>query len=384
MENLIYLSYINELRSRIDSKIDLVQVVLGPRQVGKTTSILKLIEDKYSDRSHYVSADAIFNASSSWLREQWMYAQSQNKILFIDEIQKVQNWAEVIKSLYDESKKIRKPLICILLGSSSLEIHQGLTESLTGRFQLIRAFHWNYLESKQGYDLNFEEYLKFGGYPGSYRFINSHKQWLDYVQNSILLTVVEKDILQNQTVKNPALFKQAFEILTAYPAQEISYTKLLGQLQDKGNVELIKYYISLYEGAFLIKSLEKFSNKQILVKSSSPKILPLAPCIAYLQTKAEYSAEERGRIFEVLVGSQLVRTQEPLYYWRRGNYEVDYVLKYGKALFAIEVKSGLKKNAKGLDAFKLEFPGAQISLITPENYFEFEADPLKFLQEKSL
>jgi predicted AAA+ superfamily ATPase len=393
MENLIYLSYINTLKERLSKPSPLIQVLLGPRQVGKTTTILKFIKEHCPDQSLYVSADQVFNANSDWLYEQWHLALKDKKILVIDEIQKSHNWAETIKALYDQmkhdqmkhdqmkhdqTKKEGNHLSCILLGSSSLEIQKGLSESLTGRFQLLRAHHWNYLESKTAYGLTFEQYLQFGGYPGSYAFINS-ADWYDYVKNSIIATVVEKDILQFQTVKNPALFKQAFELLISYPAQEISYTKLLGQLQERGNVEIVKYYISLYEGAYLIKALEKFSNKNVLRKASSPKIISLAPCLSYLSIRDSYTPEERGRAFEALVGSQLLRTGEEVYYWRDGKDEVDYVLKQGRNLWAIEVKSGSKMKKNGLEKFKKNFPKAKIAIINSNNYFEFEEDPIKFL-----
>lgn len=378
MNNFIYLSYINELKSNVAAQNGLIQVLLGPRQVGKTTSILKLIEDYFQDQSHYVSADKVFNADANWIKEQWLYAHTNQKLLVIDEIQKCHNWAEVIKTLFDETKRKKIKVKCVLLGSSSLEIQKGLTESLTGRFQLNRAYHWNFTESKTAYDLSFEEYLKFGGYPGSYQF-KLESSWVDYVKNSIVATVIEKDILQFQMVKNPALFRQAFDILMSYPAQEISYTKLLGQLQEKGNVEIIKNYISMYEGAFLLKALEKYSAKIIKTKSSSPKILPLAPCLFYLTVRDNYEQDELGRVFELVVGAQLVRTGEELFYWREGQCEVDYVLKVGRKVFAIEVKSGRKKTTKGMQAFLKQFPKSISVYITPETYPEFEINPLEFL-----
>jgi predicted AAA+ superfamily ATPase len=306
--------------------------------------------------------------------------EKRKKILIIDEIQKIQNWSEVIKKLWDEDKRKSSFQGCVLLGSSSLDIQRGLTESLTGRFILHPAFHWNYEESDRAYKINFEQYLKYGGYPGSYQLIGEdERSWKSYVKNSIILTVIEKDILQFNTVKKPALFKQAFEVIMSYPAQEISFTKLLGQLQDGGNVELIKYYLSLYEGAYLIKVLDKFSNKKTLVKSSSPKILPMSPCLYYLEIQSEYTEIERGRVFEVIVGMQFVRTGEQIFYWREGNFEVDYILKKGKKVFAIEVKSGRKKSSLGLDKFCEKFPGSQKIIITIENYQKFEEDPMGFL-----
>jgi predicted AAA+ superfamily ATPase len=378
MKSVLKLSFINILKERIEAQVGLVQVILGPRQVGKTTTTLNLLEECYPANSIYVSADNVFNADAAWLRSNWQLALQEHKILVIDEIQKCFNWAEAIKALYDETKREKRRLTCILLGSSSLEIQKGLSESLSGRFQLIRVPHWNFVESQMGYGLSFDNFLHHGGYPGSYGMIETN-DWYDYVKNSIVSTVVEKDILQFNKVRNPSLFRQAFELLISYPAQEISYTKLLGQLQDRGNVELIKHYINLYEGAYLIKTLEKFSPKAIKVKSSSPKIIPLAPALAFLATRGPFSTEERGRVFEALVGAQLLRTNEDLFYWREGNSEVDFVLKKGRALWAIEVKSGRKKKSTGLNAFTRKFPSARSIIITLDNYEDFERDPTGFL-----
>jgi predicted AAA+ superfamily ATPase len=379
MNKVIKLPFINKLESHIKSGLGFIQVLIGPRQVGKTTSVLNYLETHHADHFIYESADLIFNASPQWLIELWQKAQSEQKLLVIDEIQKCENWAETIKILFDKTKRNKQKLNCVLLGSSSLQIQKGLTESLTGRFQLINAYHWNGFESLDGYDLSFEEYLKFGGYPASYQIQNPQER-MSYIRNSIINTVIEKDLLQYNKVKSPALFKQAFEILISYPAQEISYTKILGQIQESGNVELVKYYIQLFEGAFLIKALEKYSSKTVKTKASSPKILPLAPCLYYSTVLAEYDADEKGRVFELVVGAQLFKTEMPLYYWREGKFEVDYILKHGKKIWAIEVKSGRKKSTQGLIEFQKQFPQAVCVIVTPQNYAQFEADPLKFLE----
>lgn len=379
MENFIKLNFINELQTNLRADRGLLQVILGPRQVGKTTSILNLLESEYKDSHIYLSLDSVFNTQHTLIRESWDQARRGKKLLVIDEIQKCHNWAETIKSLWDEGKRVKDLPRCVLLGSSSLSIQRGLTESLTGRFQLLTAFHWNFHESRSGYGLNFDEYLKFGGYPGSYLFRGT-MQWKQYVAVSIISTVIERDILQYQSVKNPALFKQAFEIIMAYPAMEISYTKLLGQLQNKGNVEIIKHYLNLYQGAYLVKVLERYAPSQIKVKSSSPKILPLAPCLYYLTHLDEYSPDERGRVFEALVGAQLFRTGEDLFYWRERLDEVDFVVRRGKSLWAVEVKSGRRRPEGGLQAFAKKFPKARLVLITPDNYPAFESDPMGFLE----
>ena len=381
MKSVVVLPFLNELANNLARTPQFLQVLLGPRQVGKTTSIEHFIKHMHKGPAHFVSADTIFNSDANWLRENWQKAREQKALLVIDEIQKVENWPEVVKKFWDEEKKSASPIKCVLLGSSSLDIQRGLSESLTGRFQLIRAYHWNFRESSQGYGLDFEEFLRVGGYPGSYELAMNATSWKTYLQKSIVETVIEKDILLNHTVKSPALFRQTFEILMSYPAQEISYTKLLGQIQDRGNVELVKHYIRLYEGAFLLKTLEKFSTNKIKTRSSSPKVLPLCPAFYYLNILADYEASERGRVFEALVGSQLVRTGNELYYWREGQMEVDYVLKRGKRIWAIEVKSGTTKKASSLEAFKEKFKNSVAVIINPENYQNFERDPMAFLEK---
>ncbi len=379
MEILKKLPFISALDASLRSRSDLIQVILGPRQVGKTTTILEYLRSHLPDQHHYVSADAVFNATPEWLRQQWDTAQRQGLLLVIDEIQKCHNWAEFIKALWDDAKRHKRERRCVLLGSSSLSIQKGLTESLTGRFQLITAFHWNARESFDGYKLSFSDFLKFGGYPGSYPMIGSD-EWRRYVSGSIISTVIEKDILQFHTVRSPTLFRQAFEIIIGYPAMEISYTKLLGQLQSKGNVELVKHYLALYEGAYLIKVLEKFSGSRLKTKSSSPKILPMAPCLHYLTHLDSYSTDEVGHVFEAIVGTQLVRTGEDLFYWREGRHEVDYVIRRGKQIWAIEVKSGRRRTTSGIDQFLKTYPKAKAVFVTQENYAQFEEDPMGFLE----
>lgn len=379
MPNFLRLPFIEKLQSNLHKTPQFIQVILGPRQVGKTTTIMNYLEKELKNNFHYHSADKIFGGGIAWLTEIWIKARNEKALLVIDEIQKVENWAEAIKKFWDEDKKLKSPIKCVLLGSSSLDLHKGLTESLTGRFQLIQVYQWNFQESKSAYNLTFDEYLKFGGYPGSYVLKDELHNWASYIKYSIVETVVEKDILTSHKVKSPALFKQTFDLLISYPAQEISFTKLLGQLQDKGNTELIKNYIRLFEGAFLIKALDKFSTNPLKKRTSSPKILPLCPAFVFLHYLSDYTSDEKGRVFEVLVGCILLRLGYELTYWREKGHEVDYVLKYGRKIWAIEVKSGRKNKLAGLNQFLIRFPNAIPIVINQDNYHEFEIDPVKFL-----
>ncbi len=371
--------FVAQLEKRFSGDNPLIQVLVGPRQVGKTTGVRQLLA-RYPGNNHYANADDLLVTDRTWLLEQWQKALllGDSTLLIIDEVQKVPNWSETLKSLWDSNpRKLR----VVMLGSSSLQIQTGLTESLAGRFELTRIYHWTYTELKNAFGYDLERFLLYGGYPGSVSYEDDYDRWYAYLKDSIVESVIGKDILLNRTVGNPALFRQAFEILCRYPAQEISYTKLLGQLQDKGNTDLIKYYIELYAGAFLIHPLEKFSAKGWLTRSSSPKILISCPAL-YTMTEGPRVLEDpdkRGRVFELAVGAQMLQQPGELFYWREKNAEVDFVYRYQGRIYAIEVKSGRRKSAKGLESFTKLFPDAIPIILTPDNFPLFSEDPKKFL-----
>jgi len=371
-------TFVQTLAQHFQEHDPLISVVIGPRQVGKTTGILQFLTH-YEQPYCYVSADGVLTAGHDWVIQQWQAAQlkSEHTLLVIDEIQKIPNWAEIIKKLWDEQKYKNTHLKLLVSGSSSLSLEQGMTESLAGRFEMISVRHWDYCESKQLTKLPLEEYLAHGGYPKSYELLADPDRWQRYIQFSIIDRVIDKDILQYAQVKNPALFRQAFELVCCYPAQEISYRKLLGQLQDKGNTDLVKYYLSLFEGAFLIKTLKKYHNQAVKVNSSSPKILLLAPCFF---TVFSATKEKMPFLFESSVGAKLLQIASKLYYWRQGKYEVDFVMVWRNHLIAIEVKSGKKRQTSGLEQFQVQFPHAVPLIISRDNYEIFIQDPIQFFE----
>ena len=372
-------AFVAKMEGRLNGDMPLIQVLVGPRQVGKTTGVRQLLE-RVKGRFFFANADGVLVSDQNWLIEQWQRALAlgDGALLVVDEIQKVSNWAESVKALWDAQPGRLKVL---LLGSSSLQLQSGLKESLAGRFELTRVYHWTFAEMHRAFGYGLERYLSFGGYPGAVRFEEDLERWYTYMKESIVEAVIGKDILQNRRVANPALFRQAFEILCHYPAQEISFTKLLGQLQDRGNTDLVKYYIELYGGAFLIYALQKYSAKEWLARSSSPKILPACPALYTMASGKWDDAARRGRVFELAVGAELVQFPGEIYYWREKQAEVDFVYKSHGQLYAIEVKSGRKKSTKGLDAFVAKFPQAGRVLITPENFLQFSQERVGFLEK---
>lgn len=373
--------FVNTLALRLAAQKPLIQVLTGPRQVGKTTGVRQLMAQGAWPH-HYANADDVLVSDRQWLLEHWQQALllGDGALLVIDEIQKVANWPETIKALWDaQPGRLR----LLLLGSSALQIQAGVTESLAGRFELLLVHHWTFAELQTAFDYDLPRYLTFGGYPGAVGLEHDPDRWYAYMKDSIVEAVIGKDILQSHKVANPALFRQAFQILCAYPAQEISYTKLLGQLQDRGNTDLVKHYIDLYGGAFLLHALQKFSPKAWLARSSSPKMLPACPALFSMAAGVNVSqnAEQRGRAFELAVGAELVQQPGQVFYWRERNDEVDFVYQYRDAIYAIEVKSGRRKSAKGLEAFCAKVPEVLRAIITPENFALFSANPRGFLQQ---
>jgi len=364
---MIERKFVKEILSRINEHAPLMQFVVGPRQVGKTTGIEQLLK-KYKKKYLYKLVEGEFEHDGNWLRLEWQKALELGvgTLLIIDEVQKIKDWAETLKSLWDNSIKNKKAIKCIFLGSSSLNLQKGLNESLAGRFEKIYVGHWDYCESLLlAPELSLDKFLEVGGYPKAYEYLKNRKRFKTYIKDSLVRNVIEKDILLNHQIRKPALFKQTIELLANYPAQEISYTKLLGQLQESGNIEIIKNYISIYENAFLIRSLPKYHAKATLTKSSSPKILPA--CGALVDALS-VNPIEKGRLFEMTVGNELFTIVDQLFYWKEENYEVDYVAIFDKKIYAIEVKSGRKKHSKSLDFFIKKFTKAVPVIIDEEEF----------------
>lgn len=358
------------LQKRLGAELNFIQVVLGPRQVGKTTGVQQVVR-KWGGPSLMVTADEIAAPGPDWITVQWQRARNlgENALFIIDEVQKIPGWSSRVKYLFDQDRK-QGGLKIVLLGSASLTLQQGLAESLAGRYEIIPAHHWNLSECEKACGWQLDDFLMFGGYPAAAELVGEIERWQSFLRNAIVEPVLIKDILGMTTVGKPALFRQTFELSMAYPAQEVSYQKLLGQLQESGNVTTIKHYLELLEGAFLLKTLQKYSGSTMRKKGSSPKILPLNTALIHAfrnPSAVESDADWRGRVFEAAVGAALARTEGDLYYWRDGKFEVDFILQLEGKLFAVEVKSGRRRVSRGMEKFLSEYPESIPLFITYEN-----------------
>lgn len=364
--------------SRItETKNPLIQVVVGPRQSGKSTMLVQALEQIKLDRN-FVSADDAIVPSRQWLETEWQQARnmaaSQEKpvVLIVDEIQKIPHWSNTVKALYDADKRTKTKVIPVLSGSSSLLIHKGLEDSLMGRFELIRSPHWSYAECKEAFGFTLDDYLYFGGYPGAAAFVENEQRWSAYLRDSIIEPTISQDVLALENIRKPALLKSLFRLGATYSAQELSYNKMLGQLKDAGNTITLAHYLDLLGKAGILCGIEKYSNKEITQRKSSPRLMVYDTSLMTAispRSKKDFieNGELKGHLLESAVGARLLARapQEGfnLYWWREKNSEVDFVVCKGSELCAIEVKSGNETRQSGMADFLAKYPKAKRLIV---------------------
>ena len=352
------------LHARLQEPRRFLQILAGPRQVGKTTLARQAMES-LRIRSHYASADEPTLRDRSWVEQQWdlgrLKAAESQALLVLDEVQKIPGWSEIVKRLWDEDTVKGVPLKCVLLGSSPLLLQRGLTESLAGRFETIHVAHWSFAEMRDAFGWDLDRYVYFGGYPGAAALTGDPQRWSRYIIDSLVETTVSRDILLMIRVDKPALLRRLFFLGCDYSGQILSYQKMLGQLQDVGNTTTLAHYLELLAGAGMLKGIPKFSGKKVLQRGSSPKLQVLNTALMTSQSRSSFSSARRdrdywGRLVESAVGAHLLNgtagTATEIYYWRDRNREVDFVLQSGDRIVPVEVKSGRgRAELPGMDAF---------------------------------
>lgn len=359
---------LEEIKSRIDHSKGLIQVITGPRQVGKTTLVKQLFQSaQWTGIYHVVEGSVAYD--SGWIEAVFNDAvirqgrAHQPVILAIDEIQKIPNWSETIKRLYDQQKfRGETSVQLILLGSSHWLMQRGLSESLAGRFEQWDIGHWTFTELQQCFDISPEEYVYFGAYPGAMEMRKEESRWKAYVLNSLIEPVITKDVLLLERIEKPAVLRKVFELGSLYSGQILSYTKLLGQLQDAKNTTTVAHYLELLQRAGLLEGLQKFSRDNARTRSSSPKWQVMNNALLSAISGVDFKSVKSqpalwGKWVESAVGCHLIAHRGAdlqMYYWNESNAEVDYVLKWNDKVIGIEVKSARGK-VTGLNQFMKQF-----------------------------
>ena len=390
---------VSTLLGRLDEPPERLIFVTGPRQTGKTTMVRQTLE-RIDRPSRYLAIDepeastlpsfpgndesavsfpddAAFPITGErddrWLVRQWEGARAdadssdRGFVLAFDEIQKIPDWSEAVKGLWDADRRLGRDLHVLLLGSAPLLMQRGMTESLAGRYETIRLAHWSLAEMSAAFDFDLPNYIYFGGYPGAAPLVREQDRWRAYVTGAIVEPNIERDILAMQRVDKPVLLKRLFELGAEYSGQILSYTKMLGQLQDAGNTTTLARYLDLLANAGLLAGLPNYAGSAHRRRASTPKLNVLNT--ALMSALSGYTFEEAkadrsfwGRLVESAVGAHLFNSGAPdirLHYWRHRSREVDFVLARGPRLAAIEVKSGARRTSpSGLERFGQQFAGA--------------------------
>lgn len=364
------------LRSRLAEPRRFIQVVAGPRQVGKTTLVQQVCEG-VGLPVQYSSADEPTLRGPEWIAQQWEVARlkqtSLGALLVLDEVQKIPGWSEAVKRLWDEDTRNQVAIKVVLLGSSPLLIQRGLSESLAGRFEVLHLPHWSAREMGAAFGWSVQQSIFYGGYPGAAPLIADHERWVRYVRDSLIEPTLSHDVLLLSRVDKPALLRRLFELGCRYSGQILSYTKMIGQLQDAGNTTTLAHYLELLSAAGMVTGVPKYAGEVVRSRGSSPKLQVLDTALfsamaGYRFEEALADREHWGRLTESAVGAHLANAaaagQCELFYWRERNREVDFVARVGRKLIAIEVKSGRAQSVlAGMQAFNQAFKPDRLLLV---------------------
>lgn len=355
------------ITTRLKEQRRFIQVVMGARQIGKSTVVKQVLKDLDVPYQFY-SADNVPATNSAWISNCWAAVRSLKEnngwdsvILVVDEIQKISNWSEVVKKEWDDDTFHDRNIKVLILGSSRVLLEKGLSESLAGRFEEIRMSHWSYPEMKECFGFSLDQYMFYGGYPGAASLIDDTDRFQQYIQSSIIEATINKDILMDTPISKPALLRQTFELGAAYSGSLLSLNKMLGSLQDAGNAATLAGYINLLNESGLLCGLQKFSIDMARRKASIPKLQVYNNALktVYSPLTFEQAITDRkawGHIFESGIGAYLVSQafvhRFEVFYWRERNDEVDFILRKKGSVVAIEVKSNAEKRTGGLEKFK--------------------------------
>jgi predicted AAA+ superfamily ATPase len=372
-----------------------VQVVAGARQVGKSTLVTQVLS-RLEAPNVFVSADEPTLSDTAWLAAQWERARlaattagPTGAVLALDEVQKIPRWSETVKRLWDEDTRARRPLKVVVLGSAPLLLQHGLTESLAGRFEVVHLPHWSYTEMREAFQFTLEQYLYFGGYPGAASLVDDPSRWRRYVLDALVETTIARDVLLMTRVDKPVLLRRLFELGCRSSGQVLSYTKMLGQLQDAGNTTTLAHYLDLLSGAGMLTGLQKFAGKAVRQRGSSPKfqVFNTALMSALSGVSPDEARDDRayrGRLVESAVGAHVANAAASgvceVFYWRDTNREVDFVVRAGRVVVAIEVKSGrVPDTLPGLAAFTAAFRPTRTLIVGGDGVplDEFLATPVE-------
>lgn len=330
-----------------------IQLLVGPRQVGKTTLLLEL-EKIFGEKAFYTALDSPEASLPGYWERFWSKAEEaaqsgETVIVLLDEAHIFPNWSVLLKGQWDRVVRMKWPIHIVATGSSALRLATGSRESLAGRFERLTLTHWTLSYFAEAFHLPLEEavdiFIKMGTYPGAFRYIQEPLRWKAYVRDAIIDTALGRDIMSLAPIRKPALLRQIFAVCVTIPAQIISLQKMMGQLQDAGAIETIAHYLSLLEEAYLIAAISKYSPQEIRMRASPPKIVVLNNALLGCTDQSSTPEQEKdpqkfGFWVENACLSMAWNAGQKVRYWREEPFEVDGILEGSWGKWALEIKTG--------------------------------------------
>ncbi|HEX6811962.1 MAG TPA: AAA family ATPase [Planctomycetota bacterium] len=369
----------DELRRRLaEPAPGRIQIVTGPRQVGKTTLLLELAAAA-RDRAVYAPLDGPEAAVPGHFAQLWSTAAqraaaSGPALLLLDEVQHLNDWAAQLKSHHDRLRRLGARVHVVASGSSALRLARGSRESLAGRFERLTLAHWpaSALVAEFGLSAKaaVQQLVAGGAYPGAVKLRKDAARWSAYVRDAIVDPAIGRDLLALAAVRRPALLRQVFSLAASSPAQIVSLQKLQGQLQDRGALDTIAQYLRLLEEAFLVAPLDKHSDRPLRRRAAPPKLVVLsnALCAVVDARGAPDPERERDRHAVWVENACLAHAWnrgQRVAYWREEPFAIAGVVDGSWGKLALDVKIGrfALTDLRGLGEFTRRFPSFRPLLL---------------------
>jgi len=360
-----------------------IQLLAGPRQVGKTTLLLETADDLGPVALYHAADDPAAGLPGSWERL-WRSAEETatargRAVVLLDEAHLLPGWAARLKGEWDRLRRRRVPVQVVATGSSALRLATGSRESLAGRFERLVLAHWDAASLARAFRLPPAEaaalVVSEGAYPGAFPLRADRARWTAYLRDAVIEPAVGRDLLALAPVRRPALLRQVYSVCASSPARILSLQKIRGLLEDAGALETVAHYLALLEEAFLVAALPKHSDRPHRLRSAPPKILPLSN--ALLAAAAPLGAPDPSREpdrygpwVENACLAHAWNAGQRVAYWREEPWEVDGVLDGSWGRWAVEVKTGAVEatDLRGLLECVRRFPALRPLLVGEERF----------------
>jgi predicted AAA+ superfamily ATPase len=352
-------------------------IIYGARRTGKTTLVKQFLQDVYEPYLMVSGEDiTVQGYLASQSIEKLSAFVGANRLLVVDEAQKVPNIGANLKLIIDHIPGIR----IIATGSSSFDLARAVGEPLTGRKTTLRLYPLSQLEigqieQRHQTDANLESRLIYGSYPEV--VLNNDNRAREQYLKEIVASYLYKDVLELDGIRHSSKISRLLQLMAFQVGKEVSYTELGSSLGMSKNT--IERYLDLLEKAFVIQKLSGFSRnlRSEITKNSRYYFLDNGVRNALINNfNAVELRNDVGELWENYLVIERLKRQEYLvqqannYFWRTyTGKEIDFVEEREGKLFGYEIKWGAAR-AKPPKEWIEAYPNATWQLINRQNYLE--------------